>query len=171
MSSFTNQISVYTVTKSSYQLSDTKWMKALNSMSPVFRFYTPWKHFQGYGLKAGYWMMMMMMMNCFCGIVDPRKAFSLLSSQDNCQRSSPSRIKKMWHKYLHGMHGSDHRDTLWEIFRYVLLELRLIGFTNAKIMCESTCFFHNYEWDWEALWDLVRFLQFQKMWKTAMGEC
>ena len=35
-------------------------------------------------------MMMMMMMNCFCGMVDQRKAFSLISSQDHCQRSSPS---------------------------------------------------------------------------------
>ena len=37
-------------------------------------------------------MMMMMMMNCFCGIVDWRKAFSLISSRDHYQRSSPSRI-------------------------------------------------------------------------------
>ena len=37
-------------------------------------------------------MMMMMMMNCFCGVVDRRKAFSLISSRDHCQRSSPSRI-------------------------------------------------------------------------------
>ena len=36
--------------------------------------------------------MMMMMMNCFCGIVDRRKVFSLISSRDHCQRSSPSRI-------------------------------------------------------------------------------
>ena len=37
-------------------------------------------------------MMMMMIMNCFCGMVDRRKAFSLISSRDHCQRSSPSRI-------------------------------------------------------------------------------
>ena len=37
-------------------------------------------------------MMMMMMMNCFCSMVDLRKAFSLISSRDQCQRSSPSRI-------------------------------------------------------------------------------
>ena len=35
---------------------------------------------------------MMMMMNCFCGMVDRRKAFSLISSRDHLQRSSPSRI-------------------------------------------------------------------------------
>ena len=33
-----------------------------------------------------------MMMNCFCGMVDRRKAFSLTSSWDHCQRSSPSQI-------------------------------------------------------------------------------
>ena len=51
---------------------------------------------------VGYWdiltkifvnmMMMKMMMNCFCGMVDRRKTFSLISSRDHCQRSSPSRI-------------------------------------------------------------------------------
>ena len=34
----------------------------------------------------------MMIMNCFCGKVDRRKAFSLISSQDHCQRFSPSWI-------------------------------------------------------------------------------
>ena len=33
-----------------------------------------------------------MMMNCFCGMVDRPKAFSLISSRDHCQRSSLSRI-------------------------------------------------------------------------------
>ena len=37
-------------------------------------------------------MMMMMMMNCFWGMVDRRKTFSLFSSADHCQRSLPSRI-------------------------------------------------------------------------------
>ena len=31
-------------------------------------------------------------LNCFCGMVDQRKVFSLISSRDHCQRSSPSRI-------------------------------------------------------------------------------
>ena len=34
----------------------------------------------------------LMMMNCFCGMVDQRKAFSLISSRDHCQRSPPSQI-------------------------------------------------------------------------------
>ena len=38
---------------------------------------------------------LMMMMNCFCGMVDRRKAFSLISSRDHCQRSSPSQIPDM----------------------------------------------------------------------------
>ena len=37
-------------------------------------------------------MMMMMMMNFFCGLVDRRKTFSLISSQAHRQRSSPLRI-------------------------------------------------------------------------------
>ena len=37
-------------------------------------------------------MMMMMMMNCFCGMVDQRNAFRLISNRNHCQRSSPSRI-------------------------------------------------------------------------------
>ena len=43
---------------------------------------------------TGFFMIetMMMMMNCFCDMVDRRKAFSLISSRDHCQRSSPSRI-------------------------------------------------------------------------------
>ena len=32
------------------------------------------------------------MMNCFCGMVDRRKTFSLISSQDHCQKSSTSPI-------------------------------------------------------------------------------
>ena len=35
---------------------------------------------------------LMMMMNCFCGMVDRRKAFSLISRREHCQRSSPLRI-------------------------------------------------------------------------------
>ena len=40
-------------------------------------------------------IMMMIMMNCFYGMVDRRKAFSLISSRDHCQRYSPSRISDM----------------------------------------------------------------------------
>ena len=37
-------------------------------------------------------LMMMVMMNCFCGMVNRRKTFGLVSNRDHCQRSSPSRI-------------------------------------------------------------------------------
>ena len=37
-------------------------------------------------------MVIMMMLDCFCGMVDRRKVFGLISSRDYCQRSSPSRI-------------------------------------------------------------------------------
>ena len=46
-------------------------------------------------LSRSHTMMMMIMMNCFCGMVDQRKALSLISSWDHCQRSSPSRIFDM----------------------------------------------------------------------------
>ena len=34
------------------------------------------------------------MMNCFCGMVEWRRAFSLVSTRDHRQRSSPSRISE-----------------------------------------------------------------------------
>ena len=34
-------------------------------------------------------------MNCFCVMVDQRKAISLISSGDRCQRSSPLQISDM----------------------------------------------------------------------------
>ena len=37
-------------------------------------------------------MRIMMMMNCFCGLVDRRKTFNLISSRDHFQRPSQSRI-------------------------------------------------------------------------------
>ena len=40
-------------------------------------------------------MMIMMLMSCFCGMVDRRKAISLISSRDHCQRSSPLWISAM----------------------------------------------------------------------------
>ena len=38
--------------------------------------------------------MMMMMINCFCGMVDWQKAFSLISSWDHCQILA---IRNIWH--------------------------------------------------------------------------
>ena len=40
-------------------------------------------------------MMMMMIMNCFCGMVDRQKVFCLISSWDHCHKSSPSWISDM----------------------------------------------------------------------------
>ena len=45
------------------------------------------KYFRNIGL---WWMM-----NCFCGKVNRRKAFNLISSRDHCQWSSPSRVSDM----------------------------------------------------------------------------
>ena len=37
-------------------------------------------------------MMKMMVMNCFCGMVDRRKAFDLISNWEHCQKFSPWQI-------------------------------------------------------------------------------
>ena len=37
----------------------------------------------------------MIMMNCFCGMVHQQKEFRLISSWDHCQRSSPSHTSNM----------------------------------------------------------------------------
>ena len=42
--------------------------------------------------ESGDKMREMMVMNFFCGLVDQREAFRLISSRDHRQRSSPSRI-------------------------------------------------------------------------------
>ena len=45
----------------------------------------------GKRMKKLQWIMMMIM-NCFWGMADRQKAFSLISSRDHCQRSLPSHI-------------------------------------------------------------------------------
>ena len=45
--------------------------------------------------KKGFLVFTDMMMNYFCGMVERRKPFSLISSRVYCQRSSPSRISDM----------------------------------------------------------------------------
>ena len=37
-------------------------------------------------------LLIVMIMNCVCGMINRRKVFSLISSWDHCQRSSTSRI-------------------------------------------------------------------------------
>ena len=39
--------------------------------------------------------MIIMMMNCFCGMADQKKVFGLISSKDHCQIFSPSPISNM----------------------------------------------------------------------------
>ena len=57
-------------------------------------------HFSFYFVSISFFLIiddddMMMMMNCFCGMIDQRKAFGLISSQEHCQRSSPLQISNM----------------------------------------------------------------------------
>ena len=51
------------------------------------RFWKCYKSSIAFNMKT----MMMMMMNCFCGMVNQRDALSLISSQVHCQISSSSR--------------------------------------------------------------------------------
>ena len=76
------------------------FLSSFNKFSLKFLIFPPLS-FMGYGKKVYFSkaklrmimiMMMMIMMNSFCGMVDWRKAFSLISSWDYCQRSSLSRI-------------------------------------------------------------------------------
>ena len=53
---------------------------------------SPWIFFTFFKLYKWYQIAQCMKMNCFCGMVNRRKAFSLISSRDHCQTSSPSRI-------------------------------------------------------------------------------
>ena len=78
-------------------------MLLLTHLQAISQFYYLWKHqktegflmFVG-GIEVGHWLKILtwvltiiMMMNCFCGMVDQKKVFSLIPSQDYCQRSSP----------------------------------------------------------------------------------
>ena len=45
-----------------------------------------------FGLSYTCFLWWWMMRNCFCSVIDRWKAFSLTSSQDHCQRSSPLQI-------------------------------------------------------------------------------
>ena len=65
-------------------------------------------------------MMMMMMMNCFFGMVDRRKALNFISSQDHCQRSSPSQILDTLRAGLEPAQNlsSGFADTAWKVSKY-----------------------------------------------------
>ena len=77
-------------------------MLLLTHLQAISQFYYFWKHQKtegflmfvggievGHRLKILIWLLtMMMMMNCFCGMVDRKKVFSLISSRDHCQRQA-----------------------------------------------------------------------------------
>ena len=78
------------------------WSGILLNISIFTKVYDNWSQFSGLRcllfwlaiyLKLVFSLMMMVKMtNCFCGMVDRRKAFRLDSSRGHCPRSSPSRI-------------------------------------------------------------------------------
>ena len=62
------------------------------NISPVCLESIKWKIVTKRGMVVN---SLMVMMNCFCGMVDQRKAFSLISSRDHCLGSSPLGIFDM----------------------------------------------------------------------------
>ena len=81
------------------------------------------------------------LLNCFCGLVDRRKVFSLISSQYHCQRSSPSRIPYMLRPrfepiqdlssglVIHDKHPDEHNDRLCH-YRFMIYLDRCGGSCN-----------------------------------------
>ena len=60
-----------------------------------------------------------MMMNCFCGMVEQRKAFLLISSRDHFQRSLPFRISdKSRAGFEPAQNLSSVQDLLNEVVQY-----------------------------------------------------
>ena len=96
----------------------------------------------------------MMMMNCFCGMVDRQKAFSLISSWDHCQRSSPLQI-------------SDAVSRVWTYaepeFRLSWMKLCICDnhYTTAPgIIVRKTKNnkeIHSSTWPWKELWLFMKF--------------
>ena len=68
---------------------------ALNSLNSLVQQFTT-ASFYNYSIVCTLEdCMLMMTMNCICGMLNQRIAFSLISSRDHCQRSSPLRISNM----------------------------------------------------------------------------
>ena len=103
----------------------------------------------------------MMMMNCFCAMVDRRKAFSLISSWDHCQRSSPSRIsdtpragfepvQNLSSGFVEVLCSSDNHYTTAPLYLCVHISLCHLFFnlqgllTNQKLNTDNN-FFNSFE--------------------------
>ena len=91
-------------------------------------------------------MMMMMMMNCFCGMVDRRKVFSLISSRDHCQRSSPSQISDTPQAGCDGFIGKFllesqlNNHTINELFCNMLFLLHILNIFPLIVACMEQVF-------------------------------
>ena len=86
-------------------------------------------------MRQHYSYLIMMMMNCFCSMVDQRKGFSLIFSRDHCQRSSPSRIFPHFSIFSHPSKPTEVKITpSWSIFK-----LR-ICFYLLNIICYRICY-------------------------------
>ena len=72
----------------------------------------------------------------FCGMVDQRKAFSLISSRDHCQRSSPSRISQGFEFRLSWMKlcSSDNHYTTAPYFLLIFFLLKWDFLSNHFVI-------------------------------------
>ena len=90
-------------------------------------------------------------LNCFCGMVDRRKAFSLISSRDHCQRSSPSRISDTPREILtitnlrHFTHIKSTKSTKHEQTPFAQIFFILIKSTKRKQATFTQMFFYTHK--------------------------
>ena len=88
-------------------------------------------------------LMMVMMMNCFCGMADRRKAFSLISSQDHCQRYSPSRISNTARARYEPAQNLSSRFVEWRCAVVITTTPRRHWGHKKRANLPSRCFFRT----------------------------
>ena len=85
---------------------------------------------------------LMMMMHCFCSMVDRRKTLSLISSRDHCQRLSPWRISnrpRAGFKSVQNL-GPDLVEWSWAVVTTNFNLVFYILFSLENVMLSSTYF-------------------------------
>ena len=111
---------------------------------------------------------MMMTMNVFCGMVNRQKVFSLISSQEHCQKSSPSQISNTLQagfKLAQNL-SSDYA----ELSCAVLITPTLSGFPCFKNLINEIGKTKNIEKTITAI-NLNRFKRFSNKWHRKKKIC
>ena len=83
----------------------------------------------------------MVMMNCFCGIIDRRKAFSLISSQDHCQRSSRSRISDTPRAGFEPVQNLSSGFVKWSCFKIIYVNFDIEMLHVRYVLCSVLKFY------------------------------